>query len=289
MNYFFFLPFYYLIHSRLKNKFELFSWQIIFFIPILIFTYYYLEIKSNIFIHLFLISQVIFYSIYEIGYIENDIITVKKEKNPTIRLNKKNTKFISKNYSILIYSRYLIFLLLVSLLFWIDKYIEYILNIELFLFQIIITRIIFFFHNQIRNRLTIFTFFFLSVSKYTFPFILFIEINENFYVNFFFLILLFPLLRSIEILCLKRYNLNFIINIIKNIDKLRVVYYFVLSTLIISIFLLKILNYDDFFITHTLALYFLIFRIICYYVIKKNLYIRNKGIRDKFNKRFSNK
>ena len=27
------------------------------------------------------------YSIYEIGYIENDILTTKKEKYPTIRLN----------------------------------------------------------------------------------------------------------------------------------------------------------------------------------------------------------
>ena len=37
-----------------------------------------------------------FYCIYETGYIENDVVTVKTEKNPTLRLNKENFKYIKK-------------------------------------------------------------------------------------------------------------------------------------------------------------------------------------------------
>ena len=52
---------------------------------------------------------------------------------------------------------------------WIDLWVEYILNIELFLIQIILTRFIFYIHNNVRNRLTIINFFLLSILKFIFP------------------------------------------------------------------------------------------------------------------------
>ena len=64
---------------------------------------------------------------------------------------------------------------------WIDIWIEYILNIELFLIQIILTRFIFYIHNKIRNRFTILHFFLLSISKYIFPLILFIDLDKIHY------------------------------------------------------------------------------------------------------------
>ena len=107
------------------------------------------------------------------------MFTVKTEKNPTLRLNKENFKYIKKNYSKIIFSRYLIFSLSFILLLWIDIWIEYVLNMKIFLFFFIITNNIFFIHNKIRNRFTILTFFLLSISKFIFP--LFVDLGKIHY------------------------------------------------------------------------------------------------------------
>ncbi len=285
MKQFFYIPFFYLIHSRLKSKFELISWQIIFFIPVLIITYFYLETRSNIFIHLFLLSQLIFYSIYEIGYIENDILTTKKEKYPTIRLNSINTRYIKKNYYKIVFSKYLIFTFSFLLLMWIDLWVEYILNIELFLIQIILTRFIFYIHNNVRNRLTIITFFLLSILKYTFPIILFIDISK---IHFALIlaIISFPILRTIEIFLLKRFNFKFIGKIIKDIDKFRILYYLIIFFSFNIIYLFKFINFEEFYLALTIILYFLIFRIISFILIKGNIYNRDKKVKNKFQNKF---
>ncbi len=285
MREFYFIPFFYLINSRLKTKFELISWQIIFFIPVLIITYYHLDIRSNVFIHLFLLSQLIFYSIYEIGYIENDVVTVKNEKDPTIRLNKENTKYIEKNYSKIINSRYLVFLLSSILLLWIDLWIEYVLNIELFLFCVLITRLIFYVHNKIRNRFTIITFFLLSISKFSFPLILFVNLEKINYALFLAL-LVFPILRTIEIFFLRRFKFKFIGKIITDIDKFRIIYYLTLFILFIMAYFLSVLNIYEFYIGITIILYFLLFRIICFFLIKGSIYKRDKKVKKKFQNKF---
>ena len=285
MREFYFIPFFYLINSRLKTKLELISWQIIFFIPVLIITYYHLDIRSNVFIHLFLLSQLIFYSIYEIGYIENDVVTVKNEKDPTIRLNKENTKYIEKNYSKIINSRYLVFLLSSILLLWIDLWIEYVLNIELFLFCVLITRLIFYVHNKIRNRFTIITFFLLSISKFSFPLILFVNLEKINYALFLAL-LVFPILRTIEIFFLRRFKFKFIGKIITDIDKFRIIYYLTLFILFIMAYFLSVLNIYEFYIGITIILYFLLFRIICFFLIKGSIYKRDKKVKKKFQNKF---
>lgn len=285
MKEFFYFPFFYLINSRLKTKFELISWQIIFFIPGLIITYYYLDIRSNIFIHLFLLSQIMFYCIYETGYIENDVVTVKTEKNPTLRLNKENFKYIKKNYSKIIFSRYLIFSLSFILLLWIDIWIEYVLNMKIFLFFLIITRIIFFIHNKIRNRFTILTFFLLSISKFIFPLVLFVDLDKIHYALLL-SVVTFPILRTIEILLLKRYKIKSIGKIITDIDIFRTVYYFILFILVISVYFLDFIEIYELYIGVTLALYFLIFRLICLFLIKGGVYNRDRKVKTKFQNKF---
>ena len=271
----FYLPFVYLISSRLKSKFELISWQIIFIIPQLLITYHFLDIRSNIFIHFFLVSQLIFYSLYETGYIENDVVTTQKEKNPTVRFNKKNIRYITKKYSGLIYTRYYLAFLFLSLLFWMDTFTSYSLNLLLFSGVLILTKIIFKIHNLIRNRFTIITFFLLSILKYAFPIILFI--NPDKMIDPILLVLLiFPILRTIEVITLKRYNFKSISKLIGNVDKFRIFYYFLCLVSIVIIKTFSISSYLDFYISFTILLYFLIFRIGCFYLIKYELYKRNE-------------
>jgi hypothetical protein len=271
----FYIPFVYLIHSRLKTKFQLISWQIIFIIPQLLITYHFLEIRSNIFIHFFLISQIIFFSIYEIGYIENDIVTTRKEKNPTIRLNRINTKYVIKNYSRLIFIRYYIVLCLVFLLFFLDKISSYDLNLYTFVGSLLLTRLIFSLHNHIRNRFNILTFFLLSFLKYSFPIVLFIQF-DNMTSPLLLSLMIFPILRTIELLTLKRFNFKNLSKLIGNIDIFRIVYY--ISCLLLLFILKFFINIDNlnFYISITIISYFILFRVSCFFIVKYGLYKRNQ-------------
>lgn len=273
--YLYYLTFFYLISSRLKTKYELISWQVIFFIPQILISYYYLDVRSDLFIHLFLISQVIFYSLYETGYIENDIITTKKEKNPTIRLNKKENKFIIKNYWKLINLRFLVTLIFLIVLFWLDSFSAYRLNLINFIILLILTKIIFYIHNSIRNKLTIFTFFLLSILKYTFPLVLFINDKEIFF-PLLLTFIAFPLLRTIEVASLKRYNLKKLSIIATNIDKFRILYYSFLFIMVLILKMLSLLNNYNFNIAITVVTYFLFYRICCFYILKYRFYTRDK-------------
>tara|TARA_A100001015_G_C15028382_1_gene731789 strand:+ start:2359 stop:3192 length:834 start_codon:yes stop_codon:yes gene_type:complete len=271
----FFLPFVYLLHTRLKTKFELISWQIIFFVPQLIITYYYLDIRSNIFIHLFLISQLIFYSIYETGYIQNDIVTTKKEKKPTIRLNKKNFIFVAKNYFKLIYFRYFIALFFLSVMYWLDTFTSYNLKLLNFVLVLTLTKIIFYIHNSIRNRFTIITYFLLSILKYSFPIILFINFDKLIY-PLIITIMIFPVLRVIEVTTLNRYKYKSFKKLIGNIDKFRILYYFVFFVGIVTTKLFFGGNID-FYLSISIILYFLFFRIACFYLVKHQIYKRDEA------------
>tara|TARA_Y100000768_G_scaffold63599_1_gene43709 strand:- start:10714 stop:11553 length:840 start_codon:yes stop_codon:yes gene_type:complete len=273
----FYFPFFYLIHSRLKKKFELVSWQVIFFIPQLLITYYYLDVRSNIFVHLFLIAQVIFYSLYETGYIQNDVITTQNEKNPTNRLNKKNKNFVLKNYTKITNLRYLITIFFIFVLLWLDSFTAYRLNFTNFLLILIITKIIFYIHNNIRNRLTIITFFLLSFFKYSFPIFLFISEDKLFYPLLLCLII-FPVLRAMEVITLERYNFKTIKVFFGNIDKLRVIYYSVLLFVLIMSKIFNLLDNFNFYLLITVILYFLLFRICCFYIIKYGIFKRNPKI-----------
>ncbi len=272
----FFLPFVYLLHTRLKTKFELISWQIIFFVPQLVITYYYLDIRSNIFIHLFLISQLIFYSIYETGYIQNDIVTTKKEKKPTIRLNKKNFIFVAKNYFKLTYFRYFIALFFLSVLYWLDTFTSYNLKLLNFVLVLTLTKIIFYIHNSIRNRFTIVTYFLLSILKYSFPIILFINFDKLIF-PLIITIMIFPVLRVIEVTTLNRYKYKSFKKLIGNIDKFRISYYFLCFVLILILKLFFELSDLNLYLSITIVLYFLFFRISCFYLVKHKIYKRDEA------------
>lgn len=272
--YLFYIPIFYLIHSRLKTKFDLISWQIIFLIPQFAITYFYLHTRSDIFVQLFLISQFIFHTLYEVGYIENDIVTTRNEKKPTIRLDKKSIAYLKKNYFKVIYLKYIIAIFFIGLLYWIDSFTAYRLNLEAFLVLLVLNRIIFFIHNSIRNRFNILTFYLLSVTKYIFPIILFINFKTMLF-PLILMILVFPVLRTIEVCTLKKHNLKLLSKLVYNIDRFRVFYYFFITVVFIIIWYFSILSTKDFSISIFILIYFLLFRICTKFLIEKGVYKRD--------------
>ena len=253
---------------------EIISWQIIFIIPQFFITSLYTEIRLGIFFQLFLLSQLIFHTLYEIGYIENDNPTIKKEKNPTLRLDKRSATYIESNYKKIIYFRYCGVLLFLGLLYFIDTHFKFETNVIFFIWLLLFNRIFFYFHNNIRNRFNILTFFILAVTKYIFPLVLFVSIENVLYPIILFVIA-FPLLRSIEICMLKRHNFIKFVKIVTNLDKFRILYYLIGSIVCLVIWYFSVINDQNFRIAILLFVYFLIYRVASYFLIKKGIYKRD--------------
>jgi len=270
----FYIPFYYLIHTRLKTNFDLLSWQIIFIIPQFAITYFYLNVRSDIFVLIFFITQFIFHTLYEIGYIENDNLTTKNEKKPTLRLNRGEATYIKKNYSKVMYVKYLIILFFLGLLYWINTFVAYRLNIFSFISLLVLNRIFFFLHNNIRSRLNILTFFVLSITKFIFPLVLFIKFEILLY-PILLSVIIFPFLRTIEISTLRRHSFKNFSKIINDIDRFRILYYLVNSLLFILAWYFSFLSIQNFSISIFILVYFLLFRLTSYFLIKGGIYKRD--------------
>ncbi|MAJ23538.1 MAG: hypothetical protein CMI75_07140 [Candidatus Pelagibacter sp.] len=277
----FYIPFYYLFHTRLKTKMEIFSWQIIFIVPQFLITYFYLELRIDIFLQLFLLSQLIFHTLYEVGYIENDTITTKKEINPTLRLNKKSAKYVKNNFQKLIYFRYFIVILLLGLLNSINLSLKFELNVASFILVLLFNRLFFLFHNHLRSRLNILTFFILAVTKYIFPLVLFIS-NESILYPIILSVIAFPLLRSIEICTLKRHNFKNFVKIIVNLDKFRILYYLISLITCIIIWHFSYLSDQNISLAILIFIYFALFRAVSYFLIKKGIYKRDLKIKSQY-------
>ncbi len=277
----FYMPFYYLFYSRLKTKIDLISWLIIFIIPQFAITYFYLDTRLDIFVLLFLLSQIIFNTLYEIGYLENDISTTKNEKNPTLRLDTKSSVYIQNNYSRIVYLRYFTVFCLIWLLLFIDQYFGLTFNIIAFILLLIVNRIFFFFHNTIRNRLNLITFSVLAVTKYIFPIILFVDI-ENMTYPIILSVMVFPFLRIIEHSTHKRYDFKNYATIIGDHDKFRVVYYFSGTLVYTALWYLSMIKLENFVIAISMFLYFLFYRLGSYFLVKRGIYkrdmIKNKDL-----------
>lgn len=262
----FFFPMAYLFESRLKSRIERISWFIIYIIPVFILVYAPSSIDVLIFIIMFLIAILSFFSLYEAGYIENDIKTTINEVNPTIRIDKSKQFFLEKNYYFVQVSKIIVTILLLSALkLFADNF-----GVKLYWLQFIIClffmRLSFYTHNRIRNRLNIFTFLCLSISKYFSPILLFLPFNNyhNLLILTFFM---FPLLRTLEHATKPKYNLPILIRFLGDLDVFRVKYYslmFLSSIVILFVFQ----NYFSLLSVGVMA-YFLIYRSSALFIITK--------------------
>lgn len=250
----YYIPFTYYKFSRLKGWSDLFSWFIIYPLFLLFFT---LLNSSNLELAFFnfLLIFMGFFSIYEIGYLENDLITVQNEKLPTDRLGDEKSFFLG-HYLHLKVSRYIVSFLCVSIYCVINDLGFF--AFCFFVFYFFITRFCFYLHNSVRNRVNIATYFSLAFLRYSLPVaILFFEGCFN-SLDIFILALLFPVLRTIEHSSKPKYAVPFNRLVFNNLDLLRVVYYLIL--LIAFTFLLN--EYVVF------VLYFFAYRLATFFIAK---------------------
>lgn len=88
----FYIPGYYTIRSRRSSLKAIVRFLLIYFLPIFIFLFWRECSISNL-----LLAFLLVYDLYEIGYIENDCETIKKEDNPTLRLESSEYQFYERH------------------------------------------------------------------------------------------------------------------------------------------------------------------------------------------------
>lgn len=258
-NYILIIPFSYLIYSRLKRIDILISW----FFSYLFFQYLFIRCFNFEFtINEFIILFFFLINFYEIGYIHNDVITVKKEINPTIRIKNELKNFLEKNLLIIILFKIMISFILLSNLNTEKYFFLTVLSLSLFF--------LFYIHNYFRGKINILTFFLLNHLKNIFipTSILSSNMDLNNFLKLNFLVfLLFTFYRTIENLSLERFKFETLYFISKNRHLFRVIYYLLIFIFLILIYFTHIFTLSDNFLY--LVILILIYRLFTFLYAKK--------------------
>lgn len=182
----FFIPFLFMVYTRLQRKKAILHYILTFPLAWILMTVF--EQSFDVF-RMFL-SFVYLYSIYEIGYLQNDCETIKRETTPTMRVTYHDLSFYEK-YKILIYAFRICTIFSLAL-------IMYILGIKLsvILFPICISPV-FYFYNIIRGELNLYIHLILAILKHAT--IVFITLNEFQWSAIVWLFLYHPLCFFVEL------------------------------------------------------------------------------------------
>lgn len=242
-----FIPVSYTIHSRIKSKSHFLSW--IYLFPLFgVFAHLIYGEANNLYIYFILFFAVI--SVYEVGYLYNDIYTVKSEEKPTERV--KNKWFL-ENFKLLVFSR-ICFIFISLLIIWLfvsrDEFKYFFIFIVLLGFSFCI-------HNLVRSKWNVLTFLFLVFMKYT---CLLVFLHD--YTLVFMTFISITLLRTIEYSAVKNYIPSFHF-ILKDLDKARVGYYlYIISFSFVLVF------FDLIYVEYIFVpLYFFIYRVFVLLVV----------------------
>lgn len=271
----FFIPGFYLLYSRLKRKSEVVSLLIIYPIFLIVALLLFTEVDTLQLILSFTIAWMAWLAAYEIGYLENDAITIKKESNPTLRMKPNEILWVQENFLKIQIIRGLIAATILFLLYQFFDHLLVTKDFLIFVGCIIAARFFFYMHNTIRSRWNIATYVLLSTTKYMSLPLLFTYYIERSPELFIALFLSFPVIRTIEHAAKTKYNIQWVIQLVGNIDFFRLKYYTV--GLITSLLCYLVWDYHNAIVFIYTFGYFFIFRFLNVLLVSSGTYIRTKS------------
>lgn len=153
------IPFSYMIKTRYPSLFYKTAFILVYFLPIfLVCGYYHADVAGLI------IALIGINCLYEEGYLDNDLITSRYEKTPTLRLKREEKLYFEKKYLLLKAVRIAVFL--ITVVFLMGKDIN---SAKTLLLGGAALTLSYAFHNTIRSEWNILTFSALVVLKYLVP------------------------------------------------------------------------------------------------------------------------
>lgn len=251
----YYIPLMYTYITRYKSVSRFLSFLFFTCLP----SFYIVVINNDISFQLivsYIVTFIVMYSAYECGYLFNDIITIKFEKNPTFRIDKKYIDIIPKHLENMLTIRLLV---IVVGCYWIN---QFTFNINAFVITLLLLMIVYSAHNYYRNITNIVTMFLLVLLKNFLLVIPFIAVGKFIEVALV-IIITIAAIRTYEFAAKSRFNLNIKI---KNIDFFRIQYYTALSIVFAALAIYTDLDWSYFI----LAVLFLTYRIGIYGVLKFN-------------------
>lgn len=254
----FIAPYLYFFKTRLKGMVQKLSWLLIYFVPSLVLYGYFSPEIDVVTLILWAISITMINYVYENGYIQNDILTIRKENNPTLRLSKEETEHAYNNFSKIVSLRLCVFAGLAVLFYAVS--LSFSTSLAL-LGYCLLLQVLYVIYNNVRNIWNLILLLPINYLRF-YGFILpLVPTNEI----FLFLVMtafLYPVSKVIEFTKRERFGLTVIGDAIGNVDRFRIFYYF--FVLIVLSFLVPGSIY--FYI----ALYYLAFRSVSYIAVSKS-------------------
>ncbi len=264
----FYVPFVYVVSSRLPRSADKISWIIINPLALFLVTYFLGDMPLYKHFVFFILGILIWQSIYEIGYIYNDVFTIKNEAKPTIRLGEIESKFGEKRFVSIVVFRVVIAVSLFACIYSIDMYNRSHLHFIHFGGVLCVSCIAFAIHNGIRNRFNIVTFGVLSATKYlALPLLMVSEPKEV--VGVLIALTMFPLVRTIEHSTKNKYSIRWLKHMVGDFTLFRVKYY--VTTLGFTCLVNWLFGISYAYIFIGIYCYFLVYRIGVLFILRNNL------------------
>jgi hypothetical protein len=247
MNKAYYIPYAYFISTRLKRPEKIASWIVIYPLALVLITYLNdANFKSWLSL---LLGMTATYNIYELGYLQNDVVTTKTEVNPTLRLDKINLKYVENHIKQVVFVRLLVTTLISVLLYYINEK-----SVIPYLTSLLLIMVTFSLYNSIRSIGNIPLHCILVTLRFCGPLTL-ITLSSNWLFAAF---LVFPLINTIERSAELRYGIKFMQTwVLTNSGSGRWIYYMCLSTIYLVLAFSNIQPYS----ISLIFFYFLVYRI----------------------------
>ena len=260
----FYLPFVYTFSTRLINRSQKIAWFFTYLFPVGLLFFLISNVDVTIinykFFLVFVIGVTTIYTIYEIGYIQNDTETIKIEYCPTLRLPEEDMLYYEESKIKIYIIRIICIIFFLIILYLFD------IKIQKFGIILIILLLSFFLHNLYRSRINLLTQFFLSSIRYLSIGLLFIDVKVI--TDYCIFLLIFPVINIIEWFTKERFNLPFFIDMRSKIDIMRVYYYSITIVIVLfyfshNIFYKEVLIILFYFLSYRISTFLIAQKLIC--------------------------
>lgn len=200
----FFIPFLYAFQTRMGGSLVgLLKWIAEYLLPVFV-LYVYVSSYRIYSVLVFILGVLLVYNLYEIGYIWNDTITIRKEKSPTLRLSERELEYFYQNPLFVLLFR-IVLSVFVSILVYSNPFYSVGIWALIFSWSILI---VYYFYNRFRNRFNFVLHFVLLTLRYSCPWFFFSGENDI-WMLLLITCIIYPFPIMLEIISKRKFGVRF--------------------------------------------------------------------------------
>lgn len=254
----FYLPFGYFVSTRLANKAAVISWIMIY--PVALLVSVALELGETHALPAILLAMLAIYSLYELGYMDNDTRTVRGEISPTERLDAGEKDYFARMKWLIFVARLTVVLAACIVIDALSSGTPQ--GRMAFFAGLGVIAIVFLIYNSMRGRANLPLHFVLVMCRFCLPGMVVITHGYAAYLGM--TVAAFPLINLLERAGETRYGLSIFAPLLASRAQVRVIYYLVLTAATAVI----LVSTGDGEAALMLMTYFLVYRLVSPLILK---------------------